>query len=183
MEKAVEVRRSARRRRTVSAYEESGRLVVLIPATFSRAQEAHWVDRMRAKVEAKSARRSPGDTELGSRAEGLSRRYLAGRARPSSVRWVGNQQRRWGSCTPATGAIRISDQVRGMPDWVLDYVLLHELAHLIEPGHGPGFWALLSGYPRLERARGYLEGVAAGPGLGIERGGAPEQACTDAREA
>jgi predicted metal-dependent hydrolase len=37
-------------------------------------------------------------------------------------------------------------------------VLLHELTHLLVPGHGPAFWAELAGYDRLERARGYLEG-------------------------
>ena len=72
-----------------------------------------------------------------------------------------NQSTRWGSATPAHGTIRIARQVAGMPDYVRDYVLLHELAHLIEPGHGPRFWALLAGYDRLERARGYLDGYAA----------------------
>ncbi len=171
----VEVRRSARRRRTVSAYERDGRLVVLMPAGFSRAQEQQWVERMRARLESRRARRTPGDEELGVRAQALSRRYLAGRARPASVTWVGNQRRRWGSCTPATRTIRISDQLRGMPGWVLDYVLLHELAHLLEPGHGPAFWALLAGYPPLERARGYLEGYAAAAQLPL-RDDDPEDA-------
>jgi hypothetical protein len=66
------------------------------------------------------------------------------------------------------GTIRISARLRGMPSWVLDYVLLHELAHLLQPRHGPQFWALLQGYPRTERARGFLEGVAATAGLTIE---------------
>ena len=83
------------------------------------------------------------------------------------MRWAGNQRLRWGSTTPADGTIRISTRVRGMPGWVLDYVLLHELAHLIEPGHGPAFWALLEAYPRTERARGYLEGVAAAHDLSL----------------
>ena len=54
-----------------------------------------------------------------------------------------------------------------MPDWVLDYVLVHELAHLVVPGHGPQFWSLVDRYPRTERARGYLEGVAAATGWAI----------------
>jgi hypothetical protein len=41
------------------------------------------------------------------------------------------------------------------------------LAHLIEPGHGPRFWALLGDYPKLERARGYLDGVAHAAGLDL----------------
>ncbi|MDC5699319.1 M48 family metallopeptidase [Intrasporangium calvum] len=161
----VEVRRSTRRRRTVSAYRQEGRLVVLVPDRLTRAEEGEWVRTMLARVTASEQRQRRSDTELLARAGHLSRTYLAGRAQPSSVRWVANQESRWGSCTPAEGSIRISDKVRGMPAWVLDYVLLHELAHLIEPGHGPDFWGLLSGFPRLERARGYLQGVAASAGL------------------
>lgn len=161
----VEVRRSSRRRRTVSAYRQEGRLVVLVPARLTRAEEGEWVRTMLARVTASEQRRRRSDGDLLTRAAHLSAAYLGGRARPASVRWVSNQESRWGSCTPAEGSIRISDKVRGMPGWVLDYVLLHELAHLIEPGHGPAFWNLLSGYPRLERARGYLQGVAATAGL------------------
>ena len=43
---------------------------------------------------------------------------------------------------------------------MVDYVLLHELAHLIEPGHSKRFWHWVDQYPRSERAQGYLEGVA-----------------------
>ena len=163
----VEVRRSSRRRRTVSAYRQEGRLVVLVPARLTRAEEGEWVRTMLARVTASEQRRRRSDGDLLTRAAHLSAAYLGGRARPASVRWVSNQESRWGSCTPAEGSIRISDKVRGMPGWVLDYVLLHELAHLIEPGHGPGFWSLLSGFPRLERARGYLQGVAATAGLNL----------------
>ena len=73
--------------------------------------------------------------------------------------------RRWASCTPAEGTIRVSDRLRDVPDHVLDYVLLHELAHLLVPGHGPAFWRLLASYPRLERARGFLDGLAHAEGL------------------
>ena len=78
------------------------------------------------------------------------------------MRWVQNQNGRWGSCTPADGTIRISDRVQEMPDWVIDYVLLHELAHLVIANHSAAFWALVGRYPKSERARGYLEGVSAG---------------------
>jgi predicted metal-dependent hydrolase len=165
---AVEVRRSRRRRRTVSAYREEGRTVVLIPATFTRRQEQEWVATMVARLERQDGRRRPSDAALARRASELSQRYLNGAARPSSVAWVGNQTSRWGSCTPLDGTIRISSRLRGMPSWVLDYVLLHELAHLLQPRHGPQFWALLQGYPRTERARGFLEGVAATAGLRID---------------
>nr|WP_232248794.1 M48 family metallopeptidase [Streptacidiphilus rugosus] len=157
----VEVRRSTRRSRTVSAYREGGRTVVLIPARMSAAEEKRWVAQMLDKLDARESRAIPGDDELAERARELSRKYLDGRARPRSVRWVTNQNTRWGSCTPAEGTIRLSHRLQGMPEYVVDYVLLHELAHLLEPDHGRRFWALLDAYPRTERARGYLEGVVA----------------------
>ncbi|MFI9205139.1 M48 family metallopeptidase [Streptomyces sp. NPDC053048] len=158
---AVEVRRSSRRRRTVSAYREGDRTVVLIPARMSDAEEKRWISVMLDKLAAQESRRMPGDSELAGRARRLSEQYLAGRARPAGVRWVTNQNTRWGSCTPAEGSIRLSHRLQGMPEYVVDYVLLHELAHLLVPGHGPEFWRLLESYPRTERARGYLEGVVA----------------------
>ena len=158
---AVEVRRSARRSRTVSAYREGGRTIVLIPARMSEAEEQRWVRVMLDKLAAQESRRLIGDSGLFERAERLSAQYFDGRARPASVRWVTNQNTRWGSCTPAEGSIRLSHRLQGMPEYVVDYVLVHELAHLLVPGHGPRFWRLLDSYPRTERARGYLEGVAA----------------------
>jgi len=158
---AVEVRRSPRRNRTVSAYREGDRTIVLIPARMSEAEEQRWVTVMLDKLAAQESRRVLGDAELNARAQRLSEQYLGGRARPASVRWVTNQNTRWGSCTPSEGSIRLSHRLQGMPEYVVDYVLLHELAHLLVPGHGPRFWRLLEAYPRTERARGYLEGVVA----------------------
>jgi predicted metal-dependent hydrolase len=156
----VEVRRSARRSRTVSAYREGDRTIVLIPARLSHAEEQRWVAQMLDKLAAQESRRVLGDDALAARACELSRTYLGGRAAPGQVRWVTNQNSRWGSCTPSERTIRLSHRLQGMPEYVIDYVLLHELAHLLVPDHGPRFWALLEAYPRTERARGYLEGVA-----------------------
>ncbi|MFD3451587.1 M48 family metallopeptidase [Streptomyces sp. NPDC058691] len=158
---AVEVRRSARRRRTVSAYREGDVTVVLIPARMSVAEEKRWVTVMLDKLAAQESRKMLGDEQLAARAAQLSAQYLGGRAAPRTVRWVTNQNSRWGSCTPAEGSIRLSHRLQGMPEYVIDYVLLHELAHLLVPGHGPDFWKVLESYPRTERARGYLEGVVA----------------------
>ena len=161
----VEVRRSARRRRTVSAYRDGDTTVVLIPARFSKAEERRWVAEMVARLQARDARRQRGprasDEALLTRARQLSVGLFEGRAEPASVRWVSNMASRWGSCTPTDGSIRVSERLRDMPGWVLDYVLVHELAHLLVPGHGTDFWDLVARYPRTERARGYLEGVAA----------------------
>ena len=156
----VEVRRSRRRKSTVSAYRDGERTIVSIPARFTRAQEREWVQRMLDRLADKERRRRPSDAELVARATELSTKYLDGRAHPTSVRWSSNQGRRWGSCTLIDGSIRISTRVQGMPEWVLDYVLLHELAHLLHAGHGPDFWAELDTYPRTLRARGFLEGYA-----------------------
>ena len=178
---AVEVRRSARRRRTVTAYRENGRTVVLIPAAFSAAEERRWVDQMVAKLQTREERRRRNlgsDTELMTRATTLSDVYLAGRAVPVSVRWVDNQHRRWGSCTPSDRTIRLSSRLRGLPEFVVDYVLVHELAHLIEASHDQRFWDLVHAYPQAERALGFLEGVEfgrpGGPAGAAPAGDGPE---------
>jgi predicted metal-dependent hydrolase len=163
----VEVRRSVRRRRTVTAYREHDRTVVLIPAAFTAAEERRWVDQMVAKLQTREERRRrnlASDDDLVTRARELSTQYLAGRAVPAGVRWVENQNRRWGSCTPADRTIRLSSRLRGMPEFVVDYVLVHELAHLLEPNHNDGFWSLVHAYPQAERALGFLEGVEFGRG-------------------
>ena len=107
-------------------------------------------------------------SELSRRAARLSRDVLDGRPQPASVVWVSNQAKRWGSCSVATGRIRLSDRLRSMPAYVIDYVLVHELAHLIHADHSPAFHALVARYPAAERARGYLEGYAAAARLDLD---------------
>jgi hypothetical protein len=160
IEPMIEIVRSARRKRTISAHRDGDRIVVSVPARLSRAEEQKWVDQMVARVMASEARRRPSDQQLEARARVLAARYLGGRAVPSSIRWVDNMQSRWGSCTPSDRTIRLSRRLIGMPEYVVDYVLLHELTHLLVPGHGKEFWAELAGYPKLERAEGYLDGVS-----------------------
>jgi len=167
----VEVRRSDRRRRMVSARREGDTVVVFIPGWMSDSEESRWVDEMVRRLERSEARRrSPartGDDALSSRAAELSRRYLEARAVPTSLRWVPPMRTRWASCTPVAGTIRISERLRDVPAWVLDYVLVHELTHLLEPGHDERFWAWVHRFPRSERAIGYLEGLSAAAGLGL----------------
>lgn len=165
MDAEVEVRRSKRRRRTVSAYRDGDRIVVLIPASMSRAQEAEWVAAMVARLERAEKRKRPTDTALLKRARQLSDEFLGGLAQPDSVRWVANQTARWGSCTPGDRTIRLSERLQGMPPWVVDYVLVHELAHLLEHGHNAAFWAWVDRYPHAEKAKGYLQGYSAGARL------------------
>jgi len=127
----VEVRRSRRRRRTVSAYRDGDRVIVMIPATMSRAEEAEWITRMVARLDRRAKRVKRSDEDLLRRAHQLSRELFDGRAVAGSVAWVTNQNTRWGSCTPGDGSIRLSHRLRSMPTWVQDYVLVHELAHLL----------------------------------------------------
>ena len=166
----VEVRRSSRRTRTVTAYRERDTIVVLIPQRMSQADERTFVRDMVQKVLAREARASAaqGDEALAIRAHQLAASYLAPAVDqmpvPAGVFWVTNQQLRWGSCTPNTGLIRLSHRLQPMPAWVVDYVLLHELAHLVEPTHSGRFWRLVGRYPAAEKAKGYLEGYVAGQG-------------------
>ena len=148
----------------MSAYRDGDRTVVLLPARLSKAEEEHWVAEMLVRLEARERRRAPEHDVLLARARQLAARYLPEVPKPVAVRWVENQQGRWGSCTPTDRTIRISRRLAGMPQWVLDYVLVHELTHLAVPQHGPAFWALVARYPRAERARGFLEGFAAASG-------------------
>jgi predicted metal-dependent hydrolase len=161
----VEIIRSARRRRTISAHRAGDRIVVQVPARMTRAEEAMWVEKMVRRVLAGERRRLRSDADLLRRAQTLASAYLDAHAAPAAVRWVDNQQRRWGSCTPEDRTIRLSRRLAAMPDYVIDYVLLHELAHLVVPGHGPAFRALMARYPKLDRAEGYLEGVEAAAGV------------------
>jgi predicted metal-dependent hydrolase len=167
----VEVRRSARRRRTVSAFWEDGVAVVAVPGHLSAEEEREWVQKMVPKLQRKreqNARKTGGgDQELMEHARELSARYLNGRAQPKIIKWVNNQNTRWGSATLSHESIRISDKIRGMPQWVIDYVILHELAHLLVAGHNAKFWQLLEAYPYTDRAKAFLDGAAFAASRGL----------------
>ena len=145
--------RTRRRHKTVSAREVDGVLEIRIPAWMTKAEESHWVLEMQRRVTRRSAPVS--DESLSNRARTLARRYDL--PLPASVRWSTRQGRRWGSCTPSTGALRISSRLTKAPPWVLDYVLVHELAHLKVAAHDSRFHALVGRYERMERALGFLD--------------------------
>jgi predicted metal-dependent hydrolase len=158
----VEVRVSSRRRKTVGAHWEGGTAVVVFPRHVRVADRQAFVDDLVGRLVAARDRVRPSDGELAARATRLSDRYLDGRAEPTSVTWTSRQLRRWASCTPADGSIRVSDRLRGVPPWVLDAVLVHELAHLLQPDHGPAFRALVARHPRTSDATHFLAGYALG---------------------
>ena len=159
----VEIRISARRKKTSEARWVGGRIVVSLPAHLdveSRQKTIDWlVNRLLTRHRLDGP---PGDDELFARAIALSDRYRLG-ARPVSVRWVTNQTARWASCSYYSGEIRVSHRLRAVPDWVLDSVLVHEVAHLVYPDHSPAFHRLAGAYPRHEEAGMFL----AGYGLGL----------------
>ena len=162
----VEVRRSARRRKTVQAYRKDGKIIVQVPAHLSAEAERECIERMVASLDRRERRSQVGDDDLAARARLLDDRYFEGAAQPASVRWVSNQNRRWGSCSYRSRTIRLSDRMIGMPAWVIDYIVVHELAHLVVPhdGHGAAFHRLVAQYPRAERAEGFLRGFEYGRG-------------------
>lgn len=147
----VSVLRSTRRRKTVSARLVGNVLEVRVPSWMSAAEEARYVEDMRRRFE---RRRDADQIDVEARARRLAREYDL--PLPVSVRWVDNQTSRWGSCTPEDGTIRVSSRLAAWPSWVLDYVLVHELAHLAEHGHTAAFNALVARYPKAERATGFL---------------------------
>ena len=147
--------RSARRKRTVPAWMEDGTLVISLPASCSLDEEAHWVEVMARRFERK---RAAERIDLEGRARTLA--AALGLPEPTSIRWVDNQLQRWGSCTPSDGSVRLSNRLVPFPDWVIDYVIVHELAHLVHGDHSKQFWHLVDRYPKAERAKGYLIAMA-----------------------
>jgi hypothetical protein len=157
----VVVRTSSRRRKTAAAFWENGRIVVVLPAHVPQADRPGLVDRLVARVLAKRPRASVSDDALAARAAALADRYVKG-VRPTSIRWVTNQGKRWASCSTQTGEIRISHRLRTVPSWVLDATIVHELAHLLHADHSTAFHAVANRYPRQHDAHIFLEGYSFG---------------------
>jgi hypothetical protein len=164
----VEIRPSARRRKTGVAFWEGGRIVVVVPERMSRSAREVFSDQLVKHLLQRTGRRHASDSGLEARAALLADRYLDG-VRPSSIRWSSRQQRRWGSCSLHTREIRIAARLQTVPEWVLDGVIVHELTHLLEAGHTPRFYAFANRYPRQGEAHTYLEGF----GHGLTTAGVP----------
>ncbi len=163
----VEVRASTQRKKTGAAHWSGSRIVVQIPARLKGRERARFVDELVERLLSQRPQTAAGDVSLEERARTLAELYLAG-VRAVSVRWVSNQHRRWASCSPATREIRVSSRLRQCPEWVIDAVLVHELAHLIEADHSPAFHELANRHPRQAECALFLDGYALGLGLRIE---------------
>ena len=157
----VEVRVSQRRKKTAGAHWEGDRIVVVVPAHLRGAERDDMVENLSRRLIRHRPHLHASDEALEQRARVLGHRYLDDVA-PSSIRWSTTQNKRWGSCTHQTREIRISERLRVAPEWVLDAVIVHELAHLIEPNHSPRFHLLEERYPRRREADTFLEGYSLG---------------------
>jgi predicted metal-dependent hydrolase len=172
----IRIVRSARRRKTVGArLIDENTLEVRAPEDIPDAELATIIETLKRRIRKRLEKhpRLVSDEDLERRAQRLNQELFGGALRWQSIRFVSNQKKRFGSCTPARGTLRISDRLVGAPAFVLDYVLVHELAHLIEPHHNQAFWDLVYRFPLTERARGYLmaldiEGDAVGSGGAID---------------
>lgn len=156
----VQLRLSARRRTTVSAFRESGVVVISAPVRIRGDELLPLAEQLLGRLITQAQGKYPTDELLAQRARELARRWLPpGHPEAVSVRWTGAQVRVWGTCVADDGAIRLSNRLRAMPDYVVDYVILHELVHLVHTDHGAAFDAMLAAFPERDRARGFLDGV------------------------
>ncbi|MGD0055666.1 MAG: M48 family metallopeptidase [Acidimicrobiales bacterium] len=165
----VEVRASPRRKKTGTAHWSGSRIVVQIPARLRGRERTLFVDNLVERLLTQRPQNNAGDASLEERARMLAGLYNDG-VEPSSVRWVTNQQARWASCSPASREIRVSNRLRQCPEWVIDAVLVHELAHLQEADHSARFYEIAERHPRQGESALFLEGYALGLGLRIEDG-------------
>jgi hypothetical protein len=163
----VEIRASSRRKKTGTAHWSGSRIVVQIPARLRGRERMAFVDDLVVRLLTQRPQSSAGDATLEDRAMVLAELYNDGVV-PKSVRWVNNQQARWASCSPASREIRVSSRLRQCPEWVIDAVLVHELAHLQEADHSAQFYVIADRHPRQGDSALFLEGYALGLGLRIE---------------
>ena len=156
----VKVNYSNRRLRTVSARMVDGVLIVDAPATMARGRLEKIVDKFKASFERKRLKEELNrNRPLVEIAAKLNQKYFDDKLRISSIEYSAEQNSRFGCCQCREGVIRISHRLNRMPDWVRDYVIIHEMAHLIEPNHSANFWNIVSRYELAERAKGYLMAV------------------------
>jgi predicted metal-dependent hydrolase len=155
----VEVRRSNKRKRTVSASREGNKTVLNVPHRMSIAEIEQIARDLITRMNQNDPRAYFSDEELFKRAHELSATYLFSQADPKSVAWSNKLTSTWGICTPLERTIKITSRLQGMPQYVLDYVLLHELVHLVINDHGKDFDAFMKTFEKKERAEGYLDAL------------------------
>ncbi|HNW39709.1 MAG TPA: M48 family metallopeptidase [Candidatus Omnitrophota bacterium] len=157
----VKIIRSQRRRRTVSARLVKDVLLVNAPLMISQQRLAEIIDGFKLKFARKKIKSELDKSHsLADLARELNIKYFDNKLKIESIEYVTTQNSRFGCCNYRTAKIRISHKVGLLPKWVKNYVLIHEMAHLIQPNHSRAFWEIVGRYRLTERARGYL--MAAG---------------------
>jgi len=152
----TEIKRSKRRRCTVEAKFVKDKLLIYLPASMNESDEKKWIGKMINWGERyKNRKELNNNNQLLERSKKLNKKYFNENLE-FSIKFVTNQRNRFGSCTIRTKSIRISDRLAKMPQWVQDYVIIHELAHILYPNHSNKFWEKVNQYKYAERARGYL---------------------------
>lgn len=153
----IKITYSPRRRKTISARLKKGVMYVAAPRGIHEAELQKTITRLKERLIKRQRGKELNTThDLRAAAEKLNRQYFDGKLQIASIEYSSQQEHRYGSCNFRTGSIRISHRLASMPDWVRDFVIYHELAHLVVHGHGPRFHALESRYRLAERARGFL---------------------------
>jgi predicted metal-dependent hydrolase len=155
----VRIIRSNKRAKTVSARVVAGVLEVLAPASCQDKDLQPIIDKLQQRIANKQQKRNLSAEDLERIAQRLNREYFQNSLKWHSIEWSTQQTSIYGSCTPALGTIRISHRLTKMPLFVQEYVVMHELGHLLEANHSAKFWQLVNRYPLTERARGYLMAV------------------------
>ncbi len=153
----VKVVRSPDRKKTIQAKMVKDTLFIYLPTGLHRDEERKLIERMKQKIEKKMLTISANkDNYLKKRFDDFNGMYFGGKLVVNSLEFVTNQEKVRGSCTPAKGTIRISHRLLDMPKWVLDYVIMHEMTHLVHPDHSSAFWEKVARFKYAERARGFL---------------------------
>lgn len=160
----VEVKRSKRAKRNVTAYRDNDKTIVTVPTRMAKRDIDAYVVELVNRLDDRDERTSSQES-LEQRARVLSKKYLGQdlfdtHKVPVKIRWVTNQNSRWGSCTPDEGSIRLSHRMQRMPSYVIDSVIVHELIHLLVTDHSPEFYELMNKFPQHEKAKAYLDGYS-----------------------
>ncbi len=161
----VELKRDKRLHRTIRWQRlADGTLQVRVPSHTPKRAIGPLLDEIRGQlVKATASRKRRTDKDLQQRAERINRKYFSGEVVWRAIRWTSAMHTRLGSCSQGgltDGDIRISDKIKDWPEWVVDYVIAHELMHRKHPNHSASFWSdLRAAYPLTEKAQGFISGV------------------------
>jgi len=154
---SVEITRSSRRRKSVGARLKGNVMLVSAPCHIPDTSLESIIKSLKEKFSKSLLRKKLNQEKcLVDVAEGINRKYFYGKLKDYFIEYVTGQKSKFGCCNYQSRSIRISHRIAFMPQWVRDYVIMHELAHLIEPNHSKAFWDLVANYKLAERARGYL---------------------------